>query len=136
MSSPNRRTPEKVLNHSTKVSSKSTAFASDEELFREIVRRITAHVNVKRIILFGSYATGKVHEDSDIDLVVVLDEPGFAQDYEAFLQHRQKVSRLFYDIRKKVPMDFLVYTRDEWKKLVESDSYFIKEILETGLDLI
>ncbi|RMI00512.1 MAG: nucleotidyltransferase domain-containing protein, partial [Calditrichaeota bacterium] len=53
----------------------------EAQLLREIVDRITAHVNVKHIILFGSYATGKVHEDSDIDLVVVLDEPGFAQDY-------------------------------------------------------
>lgn len=31
-------------------------------------------IGVKRIILYGSYATGKAVEDSDIDLVVISDD--------------------------------------------------------------
>ena len=31
-------------------------------------------INVKKIILYGSYATGTQREDSDIDLIVISDD--------------------------------------------------------------
>lgn len=38
----------------------------------EIVDRITRRFNPVRIILFGSWARGEAHADSDVDLLVVL----------------------------------------------------------------
>ncbi len=38
-----------------------------DSLTHEIVKRITSMFNTNRIILFGSYASGQEHEESDID---------------------------------------------------------------------
>lgn len=108
----------------------------NEELQEEIISRITKNFKVKHIILFGSYAAGDPHEDSDIDLVVVLDEAGMAENYEERLKQRQRVSKLFYDIRQNIPIDFLVYTRDEWERLLSLNSSFTREIKQTGIDLL
>jgi predicted nucleotidyltransferase len=43
----------------------------DDSLVREIVRRLLAVIRPKRIILFGSAASGGMTPDSDIDLLVV-----------------------------------------------------------------
>jgi len=48
----------------------------DEALIAEIVRRILTVAQPDRIILFGSAATGEMTRDSDIDLLVLLAEPG------------------------------------------------------------
>jgi len=45
---------------------------SDEAL-REIVRRIVSVASPRRVILFGSAATGQMTPDSDIDLLVLED---------------------------------------------------------------
>lgn len=47
-----------------------------EELVQEIVRRVLTAAKPKRIILFGSAATANMTHDSDIDLLVLEDEPG------------------------------------------------------------
>lgn len=45
-----------------------------EPEIREMVDRILGVSNPSRIILFGSAASGKVSEDSDVDLLVVMKE--------------------------------------------------------------
>jgi predicted nucleotidyltransferase len=47
----------------------------DENLVREIVRRLLSVIQPDRIILFGSAATGRMTSDSDIDLLVVAPAP-------------------------------------------------------------
>jgi hypothetical protein len=42
----------------------------EQELAR-YVRLLTKHGNPEKVILFGTLATGRIHEWSDIDLVVV-----------------------------------------------------------------
>lgn len=44
------------------------------ELLNTIVDRLTAVANPTRVILFGSVATGTATSDSDIDLLVLLDQ--------------------------------------------------------------
>ncbi|HJW84346.1 MAG TPA: nucleotidyltransferase domain-containing protein [Anaerolineae bacterium] len=44
---------------------------------RRLVEALRQHMRVERAILFGSYAYGKPHEGSDIDLAVV--SPDFAR---------------------------------------------------------
>jgi predicted nucleotidyltransferase len=47
-----------------------------QALIEEIVRRILAVSSPDRIILFGSAAAGTMTRDSDIDLLVVEQDPG------------------------------------------------------------
>lgn len=108
----------------------------NEDIKNKIVTRITDNLKVKNIILFGSYANGKPHEDSDIDLVVILDEHGFSQTFKERIEKRQKVSHLFFDMRQEIAMDFLVYTTEEWQRVIQLDTSFIREIKQTGINLI
>ena len=39
-----------------------------------LLDRIVAHLNPRRVIVFGSQASGNTHEDSDWDLLVVVDD--------------------------------------------------------------
>lgn len=91
-----------------------------------IVRRIASNHNPEKIILFGSYAYGIPTEDSDLDLLVVVENSE---------QPRYKRAR---EIRKclwgiaEVPKDIFVYTQeeiDEWKEVKEA---FITTIVKRG----
>jgi len=44
------------------------------EIVQKYVDKILENYNVEAIILFGSYAKGTEHEDSDIDIAVVTDD--------------------------------------------------------------
>ena len=79
---------------------------------------------------------GTSDEDSDIDIIVVLDENGFLNNYSEVIKRRQGISALFRDIKKEFPMDILVYSRDEWDMLLNSNSSFIREINSTGIRLL
>lgn len=52
----------------------------DQELVREIVRRILSVAEPDRVILFGSAATGQMTRDSDIDLLVLERAPEDPRD--------------------------------------------------------
>ena len=52
-----------------------TNMALDENLIREIVRRILNVVKPDRIILFGSAVAGTMNRDSDIDLLILERTP-------------------------------------------------------------
>lgn len=56
-----------------------TVAATDQAFLEEIVRRILTVATPGRIILFGSSARGGMSPDSDIDLLVVEDDPGDRQ---------------------------------------------------------
>jgi predicted nucleotidyltransferase len=89
----------------------------------DLVSNIKKNYSPEKIILFGSYNDGTYKEDSDIDLLVVknTNKHPVWRRVEA-----RKASRA------KIPMDILVYTPDEIKKLLADKSFFIMEIMEKG----
>ena len=107
-----------------------------EELIHEISQRIQNQCKVKDIILFGSHAKGCATQESDIDMIVVLDQQGFAQTYWEQLQRRMNISRSLLDIKRLVPIDLLVYTEDEWKRVADSEDEFFADIRKNGVRLI
>lgn len=40
---------------------------------KKYIEEISKHYNIKEVYIFGSYAKGTSHEDSDIDIAIVLD---------------------------------------------------------------
>lgn len=100
-----------------------------KNILSQIVERIKSKIEVKEIILFGSYLKNSAEEqDTDIDIVVILNESGIASNYKEKLQRKRKVTLLLNDIRKNIPLDILVYSSEEWQKLQQINSSFIKEI--------
>ncbi len=89
-------------------------------------------VNPKLIILFGSYSHGKSSEDSDLDLLVVLNSNRIPRTYDEKLELKLSVRKIIRSINKKIPIDLLVFTIPEYEEFLKSNSSFSKEIIESG----
>jgi predicted nucleotidyltransferase len=107
---------------------------------KDIRKQITDGLNTSprplKVILFGSYARGIPHDDSDIDLVVILDRKGKSASYRALIKNRMEISRRLRNLKKKYPMDVLVYTKDEWEELRASETSFIRKIEKDGIAIL
>jgi predicted nucleotidyltransferase len=79
-----------------------------QRVLPEIVQRLCQALHPERIYLFGSCASGTPGGDSDVDLLVVL--PRSDQDFfERGIAARRALRRI------GVPIDVLVYTREEFE---------------------
>jgi predicted nucleotidyltransferase len=95
-----------------------------KRLLHDMVQRIVAHFQPEKIILFGSYAYGQPHADSDVDLLVIM---------ESDEEPAQRAMRVLPVARVVgVPMDMLVRTPAEIACRLAIGDHFIKEILTTG----
>src|SRR5437588_11545242 len=74
-------------------------------VIRRYARAIADEFQPDKIILFGSYAYGTPHEDSDVDLLVVM---------PCYDRHTQSV-RIQWRLSAPIPMDLLVRTPKEMK---------------------
>ena len=90
------------------------------------------HLNVSKIVLFGSYAKGTQTEDSDIDLLVVTNDnyvPGsFAQKMEIKL----KIANALNTLRRYADIDLIVHTKPMYEQFILLNSGFKKEIISSG----
>ena len=85
-----------------------------------------------RIILFGSYANGNPNENSDIDMVVILDNNDVSKTYDERLKKKLYINKLVRNINYKIALDILVYSKEEYKIIKNYGNYFIDEIENTG----
>jgi predicted nucleotidyltransferase len=91
-------------------------------VIRRFARQVAEHFHPDRIILFGSYAYGKPHADSDVDILVVM--PARNQ-----LDQAVKIE-LACD--PPFPLDIIVRTpRNLRWRLKEGDS-FLREVMAKG----
>src|SRR3989440_1702230 len=89
---------------------------------RRFARQVADRFRPERIILFGSFAYGTPHADSDVDLLVVM---------PARNQHDQAVN-IRWEIPAPFPMDLLVRTPKKLQaRLADGDS-FLAEIMGKG----
>ena len=85
-----------------------------------------------RIILFGSCATETSNENSDIDMLIILDNNDVAKTYDERIKKKLFINRLVRNINYKVALDILVYSKEEYKIVKSAGNYFIEEIENTG----
>jgi uncharacterized protein len=85
-----------------------------------------------KVILFGSYANGDPTEDSDLDVAVILDSDKIAKNFCEWMERQRPVSGAVMEIRYKIAMDVLVYSKAEIDYLKAEGNSFIKEIESTG----
>ena len=78
----------------------------DEELLKEVVRRIVSAVDPEKIILFGSHAYGKAKKGSDLDLLVIVKESSLPR-YKRSVPIYKALAGIL------VPKDVVVYTEKE-----------------------
>lgn len=85
----------------------------------ELVRQFAP----ERVVMFGSYASGKPRADSDVDLLVVMRHSGAAVEQAA---------RIRRSIRAGFPLDIIVRSPAAIRKRTAMGDGFIREILEKG----
>ena len=84
------------------------------------------------VLLFGSYADGTSHKDSDIDLLVVTNDEFMPNNYDERISVQLTISNHIFEIAKQVPIDLIVYTIPMYKRFIEQNSVFAHEITTKG----
>jgi predicted nucleotidyltransferase len=86
-------------------------------------RQIGEQFGAERVILFGSYAQGKVTADSDVDLLVI--GPFKGRGVDKSVEIRMK-------LRPQFPVDILIRTPEKVNQRLKMGDCFMQEILEKG----
>ena len=71
-------------------------------------------ISVEKIYLFGSYAYGTPHKDSDLDLYVVLKDEVPMRDLDAGLQIRLAIDR-----KKSMPVDIIAKKKKDFESRLD-----------------
>ncbi len=97
---------------------------SNQSTLNEIVRRIVGGFNPQRIILFGSWARGSAGQDSDIDLLIVMDVEG---------SKRKKATEIDIALAGiPVPVDLIVATLGDIERSADSIASIIAPAMREG----
>ena len=97
--------------------------APSPNVLADIVRRVQSVASPRRIVLFGSAATGEMNADSDVDLLVIKDG-GDPLDLMA-----QIYSRLF---GVGAAVDAIVVSPEDVERFRDSHALVIKPALRHG----
>ena len=93
---------------------------------RNVTWQIVQQFHPQKVILFGSYAYGQVTEDSDVDLLVVMDTD------ESPLHAAAKIAAA---IEHPFPLDIVVRTPVEFASAVRRRGVFATEVATKGITL-
>ncbi len=75
------------------------------------------------IYLFGSLAKGTARPESDIDLCIV-----------ARTDHKRRLlTELYFQVDAERPIDFLLYTPEEWERCLQDEHSFATVISREGV---
>jgi predicted nucleotidyltransferase len=91
-------------------------------VIRRFARQVAERFRPDKIILFGSYAYGTPHADSDVDILVVM--PARNQLNMAFKIH--------WTIQPPFPLHIIVRTPSNLKRRLEESESFLTEIVSRG----
>lgn len=94
-------------------------------VIRRYARQIAKQFHPEKIILFGSRAYGTPHEDSDVDLLVVM--PARNE-----LDQAVKISSA---VEEPFPLDLIVRTPHNLKWRLEQGDWFLREVTTLGKTL-
>jgi predicted nucleotidyltransferase len=91
-------------------------------LIRGFARKVAERYRPEKIILFGSYANGRPHADSDVDLLVVM--PARNQLDQAFKIHAT--------LLPPFPLDLIVRTPKNMQWRLAAGDSFLQEVVAKG----
>ena len=77
----------------------------------------------RRIILFGSYASGLANEDSDVDLLVEMQHEGLGL---------RKAAEMIRQLKPCFPVDLIVRRPDEVARRLVLNDFFLQAITSKG----
>ena len=102
-----------------------------DKLLVEITQRLK-EIDPYKVVLFGSVTKQNNDEDSDIDLLVILNSDKISQNYDEKMEKKLLVRNAIWDLSKQIPIDLLVYTRKEFEIIMNNKNSFFRELEKTG----
>lgn len=90
------------------------------------VHQVVRQFHPAKVILFGSYAYGRPTDDSDVDLMVVMQHRGASAKAATWI--RLTCPRTF-------PMDLIVRTPTELQRQLRMGDSFMREVTSKGIVL-
>jgi len=99
---------------------------SIQKIVEDYIANLSRQISIEKVILFGSYAKGNTHKDSDVDIAVFSDYFKSMSRVDAiqFLLLRA----MDYDI----DLELQPFTMDEYKDPVG----LVQDILRTGIEIM
>jgi len=99
-------------------------------LFRLIKQTVVNADPGAKVILFGSYARGDYHEDSDIDLLILLDKEKITYD------DRAKITFPLFmvEVNSSIQISPLLYSRKFWESGHKATPFY-ESVNEEGIEL-
>ncbi len=94
------------------------------KIVKRFINLIIKKYNLKKIIIFGSFARGDYHKGSDLDLIIV------GEFKERFIDRIGKILELN---NSDLEIDVMVYTEEELQKMIQEKRPFIEQALEEGI---
>ena len=94
-----------------------------QKAVNQVVEQIVKNFKPQKIILFGSYACGNPHPESDLDLLVIIDTP--LKEGKLSLEIRRNLGVMF-------GLDLIVYKPQHLKDRMEMGDWFLRDILKEG----
>jgi predicted nucleotidyltransferase len=98
----------------------------ENESIAELAQRIVREFHPRRIILFGSSATGKATEGSDVDLFIIMPTEGSGL---------RKAAEIMNKISPRMPVDLIVRDPEDVYRRLEANDFFLREVIEKGKTL-
>ena len=95
------------------------------ELLSTIQEQIIRLCDPQKILLFGSQAKGTATAKSDIYLCIIA----------ATRDKRALLTDLYCDTESDIPIDFLLYTLEEWERSVADSQSFAHKLNKEGIVL-
>lgn len=100
-------------------------WAITPEKVKEVIRRIVDAGHPRRLVLFGSYISGNMDINSDLDMLVVT-----GNEIDNPRAESVRLRRAIEDVL--MPVDILVITENHLDKLKDIPGLIYKEALQTG----
>jgi uncharacterized protein len=97
-------------------------------LLEKVVERLKAEFQPEQIFLFGSHAWGTPHDDSDVDLMVIVPESS-----ERAIRRMQRAHHCLGDL--DMSKDVFVQTRAEFDRYRHLRASIQRQILQSGRKL-
>lgn len=93
---------------------------------QQIVQQIVECFQPQKVILFGSYADGTPTEDSDVDLLVVM---------ETEEQPLHTAAQIAAAVDHPFPLDILVLRPIDWDEYLAEKAVFVMDVATNGVIL-
>jgi len=90
---------------------------------RRVVNQIVERFDPERVILFGSYASGRPRPGSDVDLLVVMDTPK---------PTLEQAGEIHCEVDHRFGLDLIVRTPQQLAERIALGDFFLREIAQQG----